>query len=99
MDKISLGTKIRTAAVFVTLINQVLACFGLSPIPFDTDNINLVVSTVLTGAAAIWAWWKNNSFTKAALKGDKVMQAAKSVASITPVATAPVEAPQADQTK
>jgi SPP1 family holin len=86
MDKVSLGTKIRTAAVFVTLANQVLACFGLSPIPFNSDEINLVTSTVLTGAASVWAWWKNNSFTKAALKGDTAMKAAKAAASVAPAA-------------
>jgi SPP1 family holin len=70
----SLGTKVRTIALFVTIINQLLAVFHISPIPFNGDQVGIVVSSILTGAAAIWAWWKNNSFTKAAIKADKTMQ-------------------------
>jgi SPP1 family holin len=77
MNPVSIGTKIRTTALFLTLINQVLAVFNISPIPFDQEQVTLVVSTVLTGAAAIWAWWKNNSFTKAAKKADEVMKQEK----------------------
>jgi SPP1 family holin len=74
---ISFGTKIRTIALFVTIVNQLLAVFHVSPIPFDEDNVGLVVSSVLTGAAAVWAWWKNNSFTKAALKADESLKQEK----------------------
>jgi SPP1 family holin len=77
MNTVSMGTKIRTIALFVTLINQVLACFNISPLPFDQEQVTFVVSTVLTGVAAIAAWWKNNTFTKAAINADKALQAAK----------------------
>lgn len=69
--KVSLGTKVRTVALFITLVNQVLSIFKINPIPFNSEEVEMLVSTLLTGAAAIWAWWKNNSFTKAAIKADE----------------------------
>ena len=36
-----------------------------------------VISGLFTIGAAAWAWWKNNSFTKAAIAGDEVMNQIK----------------------
>lgn len=69
--KIDIGTKVRTAALFVALINQVLVALGHSPIPWNSEAVELVVSTGVTGVTALWAWWKNNSFTKKAIKADE----------------------------
>lgn len=68
---IDMGTKIRTAALMIALINQILAVFGVSPIPLDEAMINevvvqldLLLSTVLTVGTGIWAWWRDNDVTK-----------------------------------
>lgn len=76
-EKISKGTIIRTVVLIVALINQGLTITGHSVLPFDEQEITDGLSMVLTAGASLWAWWKNNSFTKAALKGDNLVKAIK----------------------
>ena len=71
MKKIDNGTIIRTVLLVIALLNQGLVAFGYSPLPFDDAQLELFISTLLTAAAAIAAWWKNNSFTKPAIKADE----------------------------
>ena len=80
MKKISKETIIRTVILVVTLINTLLTALGLNPLPFSENEIYQVISSVCTVAAAIWAWWKNNSFTKAAIKADEIMKQIKEAA-------------------
>lgn len=75
--KIQTGTIIRTVLLLAALANQVLAVCGKSPLPFDDEQITEIVSLVLTGGASIAAWWKNNSFTAAAIKADELMSELK----------------------
>ena len=51
---------------------------GLNPLPFADDEIYAFVSTLVTVAAAVWSWWKNNSITKSAQAADEVKNAIKS---------------------
>ncbi|NJP37935.1 phage holin [Alkalicoccus luteus] len=74
MDKMTIA---RTAALALALINQLLASFGYSPLPFDEQQVEVAVSSTLTAAAAVWAWWKNNSVTKEAQEADEVMKQKK----------------------
>ncbi len=71
--QVSAGTIARTIALMFALVNQVLALFNISPLPFETSEIDLAVSTLLTTAASCVAWWKNNSFTNAAIIADNKM--------------------------
>lgn len=61
----------RTAVLVFALINQVLTISGYNPLPFTDDEFGQAVSMVLTVGAALWAWWKNNSFTQAAITADE----------------------------
>ena len=76
-NNISTGTIIRTCVLVVALINQVLTMTGHSVLPFDEQQITDGLSMLFTAAAALWAWWKNNSFTKAAQAADVYLKAAK----------------------
>ncbi len=67
INKIDKGTIIRTAILVLALVNQVLIAFGKSPLDIDEGNIDLLLSTAWTIAAAIWSWWKNNNITKEAI--------------------------------
>lgn len=67
------ATIARTAVLFVALVNQVLLMCGFEALPFEDEQVGEAVSMALTAAAAIVCWWKNNSFTKAAIMGDKLM--------------------------
>lgn len=72
-EKISSGTIARTIILVLALFNQVLAIFGKSPLDIAGEDISNVVSLIFTIAAAIAAWWKNNSFTAAAIMADDAM--------------------------
>lgn len=76
-EKISSGTIARTIILVLALFNQVLAMFGKSPLDIAGEDISNVVSLIFTIAASAAAWWKNNSFTTAAIEGDKMMKRIK----------------------
>ena len=65
------STIIRTIVLAVVLVNNILTMNGLNPLPFSEDELYEIVSGIATIAASIWAWWENNSFTKAAIKADE----------------------------
>lgn len=65
----------RTIVLFIALINQILAILGKGQIDIAENDIYQVVSLIATFASAIWAWWKNNSFSEGAQNGDAVMHA------------------------
>lgn len=71
--KVEKGTIVRTVVLVAALANQALTISGHSPLPFSEDEIAQGVSMFLTTAAALAAWWKNNSFTQAAIKADELL--------------------------
>ena len=75
--KISASTIARTGVLALALVNQILSATGHPVIPIEDAQIETLVSTGFTVVAALVSWWKNNSFTAAALKGDEVMKEAK----------------------
>lgn len=68
--KISAGTVSRTIILAVALGNQLLTAAGKSPLPIEDETVTQLVSCAFTIAAAVAAWWKNNSFTQAAIAAD-----------------------------
>lgn len=68
--KVSKGTIIRTAVFLLATINSGLVLFGKSPLPIDDVMIEQVVSFIFNAAAGFVVWWKNNSFTSAAICAD-----------------------------
>lgn len=76
--KITAGTITRTVVLILALVNQILSISGYAVLPIEDAQVETIVSTVWTVAASLWAWWKNNSFTKAAIAGDETMKVAKS---------------------
>ena len=69
--KISAGTLTRTAVLGLALTNQLLSAAGKPLLPIDNAQLEQMISTGFTVGAALAAWWKNNSFTQAALAGDE----------------------------
>lgn len=70
-NKISAGTIARTAVLLLALTNQVLSALGKSPLPIESAELEQLVTAGITTVAALIAWWKNNSFTQAAMEADK----------------------------
>lgn len=73
MESVKMSTIIRTVVLVLALVNNVLTVAGKSPLPIEDAQVELVLSEIFTIAAALWNWWKNNSFTQAALKADRYM--------------------------
>lgn len=71
--KIEKMTIVRTAVLVFALVNQVLTISGYNPLPFTDEDFGQAVSMVLTVGASLWAWWKNNSFTQAAIAADEIL--------------------------
>ena len=75
--KIKAATIARTAVLALALTNQILSAAGKSPLPIDSATLEPWVTTGLTTAAAVWAWWKNNSFTPEAIRADELLKEMK----------------------
>jgi len=74
MDK---SVIIRLVVMLVTIANVVLSLFGCNPLPFSEAETYAILSAGAMAGATIWAAWKNNSVTKAAKLGDKIVLALK----------------------
>lgn len=77
--KIESGTIARTALLIFALLNQMLTIMGKNPLPFAEEDIYDVITGVLTAVASLWTWWKNNSFTQAALEADVYKEEIKNI--------------------
>ncbi|MBU5595373.1 phage holin [Amphibacillus sp. MSJ-3] len=72
------GVIIRTVALFVAFVNQLLCYFGRSPIPIEEERITMLISIIIMAIVSVWTWWKNNSFTKCAKEADQYKRKLKS---------------------
>ena len=70
-------TLIRTIVTFFVLINSILAISGKEKLPWTEDEMYRGVSAAAALATTIWSWWRNNSFTSAAIRADAYMNALK----------------------
>lgn len=77
--KVSAGTIARTIVLALALINQILTALGYNIIDISEDTVNTLISTIFTVISALWAFWKNNSFTQNALKADEYMKELKRI--------------------
>ena len=79
MKQIKADTIARTICLMLAIANQVLAIMGKDVLSFAEDDIYQVCSLLATIITSLIAWWKNNSFTPAAIKGDEVMKKEKAL--------------------
>lgn len=70
-NHISAGTIARTAVLLLALTNQVLSAMGKPILPIESSTVEQLVTAGITTVAALVSWWKNNSFTAAAIQADK----------------------------
>ena len=78
LNKISAGTIARTACLLLALTNQILSACGKPVLPIESATVEQLVTAGITTVAALIAWWKNNSFTIAAIQADKYLEDKKS---------------------
>ena len=72
--KVKAETIIRTIILIIALANQALAIMGKQAIPVTEDEVYQLVTLLITTGAALWSWWKNNSFTLPAIKADEYLE-------------------------
>lgn len=75
---VSAGTIARTACLLLALTNQILSACGKPVLPIESATVEQLVTAGITTVAALIAWWKNNSFTTAAIQADKYLEDKKS---------------------
>ena len=75
---VSAGTVARTAVLLLALTNQILSAMGKPVLPIESTTVEQLVTAGITTVAALIAWWKNNSFTAAAIQADKYLENKKS---------------------
>ena len=74
---VSAGTVARTAVLLLALTNQILSAMGKPVLPLESTTVEQLVTAGITTVAALISWWKNNSFTQAALAADEVYEQKK----------------------
>lgn len=57
MDKASI---IRTIVLVIALVNQSLVLSGKSPLPFESAEVENIVTILFTVVASVWTWKKDN---------------------------------------
>lgn len=74
---VKIDTIVRTVVLVLALANQILTALGYKVIPITDDQISEFVTLGITIVAAVWSWWKNNSFTPEAIEADQVLKELK----------------------
>ncbi|MDO4540267.1 MAG: phage holin [Syntrophomonadaceae bacterium] len=68
------GTVARLMILILLLVNQALIMLGMPPVEFVEEELYNTLSTFLTVIWSMWAAWKNNSVTSAAIQADEYMK-------------------------
>ena len=76
-NKVSAATIARTAVLLLALTNQVLSALGKPMLPIESQTVEQLVTAGITTVTALINWWYNNSFTQAAIEGDKTYENVK----------------------
>ena len=56
MQKEQIAMLVRTAVLFIALLNQLLMVFGYSVLPISEEAFGELFTALFTTAAAVWAW-------------------------------------------
>ena len=75
--KVKADTIARTIFLALTLINLILNALGKVPLQLEESQIYEICTLAAVIVASLSAWWKNNSFTKAAIKADTLLESEK----------------------
>jgi SPP1 family holin len=72
--KITKSTIVRTILVALVIINFILERCGVDIIPADENIILMFVETIIEIAIIAVGFWKNNSYSKKAIKADEFLK-------------------------
>lgn len=77
MYNISKGTIVRAIMFVIVLINLFLKAIGKPIIEVDEGSLGCFIEYAFSAAVLIYTFWKNNSFSKAAIKADEFLKKLK----------------------
>ena len=77
LKNVSPATWARLAVLIAALVNNALAILGRAPVS-DGGAAAHIVTVIVTVAAALSGYWKNNSFTPEAVAADEYLNGLKS---------------------
>ena len=60
MSKEKIAVLVRTAVLFLALVNQLLLVFGYTMLPISEEELNVFLTTLLTILSSLWVWWGEN---------------------------------------
>ena len=60
MSKERIAVLVRTAVLFLALVNQLLLVFGYTILPISEEELSELLSALLTVISALWVWWGDN---------------------------------------
>ena len=60
MSKEKIAVLVRTAVLFLALVNQLLLVFGYTMLPITEEELNAFLTTLLTILSSWWVWWGEN---------------------------------------
>ena len=75
--KITKGTIVRTILLLMAVVNFTLERMGITIIPVSESGVLMLVETLLEIAVIVVGFWKNNSYTKNAIKADEFLKELK----------------------
>lgn len=71
---VSKSTIVRTILLLLVIVNFVLEKCGVDVIPTDEYKIAMIVETLIEIAVIVVNFWKNNSYSKNAIKADEFLK-------------------------
>ena len=75
ISEIAPGTWVRLALLIAALVNISVKLLGGNP--GDSESFENVTTVIIMVVTALAAYWKNNSFTEAAIAADEIMKSLK----------------------
>ena len=75
--KITKGTITRSILLFIVVLNMLLKKMGLNPLNIDKGTTAYFVETLIELLVIVVSFWKNNSFSKNAIRADEFLKALK----------------------
>ena len=77
MKNVKIGTIVRLIVMILSMVNMLLTVNGKNPLPWSEDEMYIGLSQVAAILTTVWTRWKNNSFTKEAIKADEYLEELK----------------------
>lgn len=74
MKNVKIGTIVRLIVMILSMVNMLLTVNGKNPLPWSEDEMYMGLSQATAILTTVWTWWKNNSFTKEAIKADEYLE-------------------------